>query len=267
MVLGRCHHMRPSRVCFCGRQKCATEMKKIGLEVNLSKCEVINMSYPVDKFKELVMTLASDPSGLKRTELADMELLGSAILDQAVKKAIANKLHTYHLMTHHLQQLDTHTGVFLLKNVFSLPHLHILLRSSSCYHHSDDLAVYKECTRNTAELIYNVQFDDTGWKQAKLPVRFGGLGLRSAGDLTLPAYLSSRESCRHLSAILPPQSDPLVKSADDVITTWTSSGLKIQDDPVRQSNWDSLFCSAQIAALKPILNQHRLPLVRSQELG
>ena len=43
-----------------------------------------------------------------------------------------------------------------------------------------------------------------------------------------------------------------------VIKTSTSSGLRVPDDPVRQSNLDSLFCSALIAALKPILSQHRL---------
>ena len=151
---------------------------------------------------------------------SDMELLGSAILDQAVKKAIANKLHTYHLMTHRLQQLDTHTGFFILKNAFSLPRLLFLLRSSPCYRHSDDLAPYDECTRTTAESNFNVQFDDTGWKQAKLPVRFGGLRHRFAGDQALPAYLSSRESCRRLVyAILPPPSDRSVECAADVITT------------------------------------------------
>ena len=133
-----------------------------------------------------------------------------------------------------------------------------LLRSSTCYRHLDVLAAYDKCTRNTTESICNVQIDDTGWKQAKLPVRFGGIRLRSAGDLDLPAYLSSRETRQRLvSAILPPPSDPSVESADDVITTWTSSDLKIPDDPVNQSNWDSLFCSAQVAALKPILNQRR----------
>ena len=161
-----------------------------------------------------------------------------------MKKAITKTLHTYHLMTHRLHQLDTYTGFFLLKNVFSLPHLLFLLCSSPCYRPSDDLAAYGECTRDrrvnqssTAESICNVQFDHTGWKQAELSFRFGGLGLRSADDQALPAYLSSRESCRRLvSAILPPPSDPSVESADDAITTWTSSSLKIPDDPFRQSN-------------------------------
>ena len=172
-----------------------------------------------------------------------MKLLSSAIIDQAVKETIANKLYTHHLMTHRLQQLDTHhlmthrlqqldthhlmthrlqqldthhlmthrlhqldtrTGFFLLKNAFSLPRLPYLLRSSPCYLESDDLATYDECTRNTAESICNVQFEDTGSKQAKLHARFGGLGLRSAGDLTLQAYCSRDiRSVRRVNACLP----------------------------------------------------------------
>ena len=150
---------------FADIRKCVTELKKIGLEVNQSKCEGINMCYPVDEFTELVTTLASDLPGLKRTELADMELLGSAILDQALENEIAQKLHTYLLISHRLQQLDTHTGLFLLKNAFSHPRLLFLLWSSHCYRHSDDLAACDERTRSTAETICNVQLDDTGWKQ------------------------------------------------------------------------------------------------------
>ena len=155
----------PTESVFADIRKCVTEFKKIGLEVNQSKCEGINMCYPVDEFTELMTTLASDLPGLKRTELADMELLGSAILDQALKNEIADKLHTYLLISLRLHQLDTHTGLFLLKNAFSLPRFLFLLWSLPCYRHSDDIAVYDECTRNTAESFCNVQLDDTGWKQ------------------------------------------------------------------------------------------------------
>ena len=34
--------------CFWDVHKCVTGLKKIGLEVNLSRCEVINTSYPDD---------------------------------------------------------------------------------------------------------------------------------------------------------------------------------------------------------------------------
>ena len=83
-------------------RNCVTKSKKICLQVNPSKCEINDISYPDDEFTEQVTTLASDLSGLKWTELADVELLGSTILQQAEKKAIPNKLHNYHPMTHRL---------------------------------------------------------------------------------------------------------------------------------------------------------------------
>ena len=110
----------PAESVFADIRKCVTELKKMGLKDNPAKCEIINMSYPVNEFTELVMTLASDLPGLKILKLADMELLSSVNIDQAVKKAIANKLHTYHLMTHHLQQLDTCTRVSFFSRMLSL---------------------------------------------------------------------------------------------------------------------------------------------------
>ena len=108
----------------------------------------------------------------------------------------------------------------------------------------------------TQQSICYAQFDDTGWKQIKQPVRFGGIGLRSANDLTTPAYLSSRQYFRRLvSTILSPPSEPRVENTDDVITSHT---LNIPDDHVRQSHWDSLLCFAKVAVLKRILNQYRL---------
>ena len=46
--------------------------------------------------------------------------------------------------------------------------------------------------RSTTEALCNIHFDDNSWSQAKHPVRYGGLGLRTAADLALPAFLSSR---------------------------------------------------------------------------
>ena len=43
---------------FADVKKCVTELKKIGLKGNPSKCDVINMRYQVDEFTKLVMTLA-----------------------------------------------------------------------------------------------------------------------------------------------------------------------------------------------------------------
>ena len=39
--------------------------------------------------------------------------------------------------------------------------------------------------------IINIQLDNEMWMQASLPINSGGLGIRKACDLALPAYLSS----------------------------------------------------------------------------
>ena len=141
------------------------------------------MSYLVDEFTEIVTTLSSSLPCLRTTERVHMD-----ILDQTVRIAIASELHTYHLMAHRLQQLDTHAGFSLLKKAFSPHHLLFLVRSSPYYRHSDDLTPYDECTRNTAESICNVQFVDTGWKRARQPVGLGRLGFWST--LSLPVCTS-----------------------------------------------------------------------------
>ena len=56
----------------------------------------------------------------------------------------------------------------------------------------------------------NVELSDDAWTQAMLPVADGGLGIRRATDIALPAYLSSvagshalisQQLPRHLHAI------------------------------------------------------------------
>ena len=62
--------------------RCATQLVKIGFDVYPSKCEIINMCYPVDEFTKLVRILASGLPGFRRTKLADVEIVCSDILDQ-----------------------------------------------------------------------------------------------------------------------------------------------------------------------------------------
>ena len=50
----------PAESVFSDVRKCVTDLNNIGLEVHPSKCEVINMSYPVEEFTELVTTLTPD---------------------------------------------------------------------------------------------------------------------------------------------------------------------------------------------------------------
>ena len=75
-----------------------------------------------------------------------------------------------------------------LRNAFSIHRLLLALRSAPCHHHPELLAEYDVITRSTTEALCNIHFDDNSWSQAKLPVRYGDLGLRTAADLVLPCF-------------------------------------------------------------------------------
>ena len=45
--------------------------------------------------------------------------------------------------------------------------------------------------RSTLQSVLNIALSDESWDQAILPVANGGLGIRRATDIALPAFLSS----------------------------------------------------------------------------
>jgi len=53
--------------------------------------------------------------------------------------------------------------------------------------------------RSILEIITNTKLDVISWRQASLPLSFGGLGIRKATDLAYPAYLSSIHQSAKLS--------------------------------------------------------------------
>ena len=51
--------------------------------------------------------------------------------------------------------------------------------------------MYEEELRKILQSILNVTLDEKAWTQCTLPVAKGGLGIRLASDVALPAFLSS----------------------------------------------------------------------------
>ena len=151
--------------------------------------------------------------------------------------------------------LDGHPGLFLLKNAFSLPRLLLTLRSAPC--HPELLAEYDVITRLTTEALCNIHLDDNSWSQAKLPFRYGGLGLCTAEDLALPAFLSSRtESISLVNEILRQPTNK--QEDDDEVRAWLDQNLVLPSNAHKQRNWDDIQCSSAVTTLVPVLNQHRL---------
>ena len=221
-------------------QRCITGLKRIGLIVNPKKTEIINVGLAAGKFSRVVNSFNELLPEIKVTVLTKMELLGFPILADATRCCIVKKLSEYKRINDRILLFDGHPGHILLKNAFSTPpHLLLNLRSAPCHHHPELLAEYDVITRSTTEALCNINFDDNSWSQAKLPVRYGGLGLRTAADLALPAFLSSRAvSIRLVNDILRQPTNK--QEDDDEVRAWLDQNLVLPSNAHKQRNWDDI---------------------------
>jgi hypothetical protein len=118
-------------------------------------------------------------------------LLGAPVGDEtSVDTVLHSKLVEFRRLAGRLITLNAHDALFLLKNCFGLPKLLYTLRCAACYK-STVLREFDGVIQHTLKIILNVDLADDVWTQATLPVSSGGLGVRLATDLALPAFLSS----------------------------------------------------------------------------
>ena len=174
---------------------------------------------------------------------SDACLLGSPIGDiESVSSSIAEKIRLLGVMGERLQHLDAHIAILLFRHSFAIPKLLYTLRTSPCFL-SPNLALYDDRLRSIVGAITNINFEPNtpAWTQASLPVKYGGLGFRSAVQLAPSAFMAaSSDLARH---IVPShlQSLPLPYT-DEAVALW-SQGHE-QSPPVgsaafRQKSWDA----------------------------
>ena len=97
-----------------------------------------------------------------------------------------------------------------------------MLQTAPCFL-SPELQAYDELLRSVTSSITNISFQDSdpAWTQALLPVKHGGLRIRSAIQLAPSAFLASAAGSSGLvSHINTLQQDPLVARAD-ALTRWS----------------------------------------------
>ena len=94
---------------------------------------------------------------------------------------------------------DPHTEFALLRSCLSLPKLSFLLRVVDTSGHRHLLQEFDQVTREGLIRILGTPVNDRAWKQAKLPVSMGGLGLRGAEDHGPTTYAASVLSSKLLT--------------------------------------------------------------------
>ena len=136
--------------------------------------------------------------------------------------------------------------VALFQHSFAILKLQYLLRTAPCYQ-PKALAKYDNTLRSIMGKVTNsaVMSDDRAWIQATLPVKLGGLGMRSAVEVASSAYLDSLHTTSTLvETILPLNMSSTTPSLlGDALSCW-SEGHDFQspdgDDAHRQKSWDQL---------------------------
>ncbi|XP_029654080.1 uncharacterized protein LOC115227355 [Octopus sinensis] len=230
----------------------------VGLILNTSKSEIINFGFSRDEFEVIVSSFIEIIPGASITPSISLEILGCPLTDGGIKDALETKEMLLEKTFVRLNLLDSHTAFFLLKNALGIQKLNHVLRGSPCFLENDQLHSINVLFRKTTERIIKIKFDDQGWKQASLPVSFGGLGIRNPTDVSRPAFLSSLYSSQTLVQkilhLLPESSLPKMTAYFD---SWSAKESKLPSDFCSQKSYDKIVCEGRFVSLLKTSNQHR----------
>jgi hypothetical protein len=106
-----------------------TEAKKIGLEVNKAKCELI--------LGAEVEAMNIPEAGIKILARDEMFLLGSGLNDPSTKGLIQQKQRELKIIFNKLAILPSHYALHVLRNCYTAPKIMHVLRTAPCF--NDDM--------------------------------------------------------------------------------------------------------------------------------
>jgi hypothetical protein len=222
------------------------EAAAIGLALNHSKCEVIGLNN--------INREAWQLTGFNFIEcsLENATLLGTPIHSSGIDQALAAKNEQLEVMIKKLSFLPAHSALFLLKNAFAIPKLLYILRTAPCSI-SAELLHFDVIIRSTLSSLLNIELSSSAWNQATLPLRWGGIGVRSAHRLAPSAFLASAAGATDLLSLLLPSrvlisDDAAVNQSMELWKEMSGVVPPTGTDINLQRCWDEAICST--AAIK-----------------
>ena len=102
------------------------------------------------------------------------------------RQKVTEKKGELETMIDRLAVLPAHQALFLLKNCLATPKLTYILHCAPVYRCAESLASFDQAVRRGLEMVTNTKLEDNAWAQASLPVKHGGLGIRTSADVALP---------------------------------------------------------------------------------
>lgn len=237
----------------------------VGLVINRSKCEIIGHT---DETRAL---FADYNIILPETNSEAATLLGAPLFPgQTLDSVLGSKRLELQLLTNRLSLMPSHDSLYLLRNILTAPRLMFLLRTAPCAN-SPELLQYDEVVREALSTTLNIDLADNRWNQASLPIRWGGLGIRSVAMLAPSAYLASAASTTELTSSLLPSHLRDIKDSHTpaALIEWSSfmsSPSSTLPPPASkvQRDWDNPCCRVQYEKL---LNDATDPVDRARLLA
>lgn len=132
----------------------------------------------------------------------ELELLGSPLHENGMESFTRRKFEKMLVLINRLPTLQSHYAYFMLKNCLAIPKMVYLLRCTPLWKFQNLLNEIDIQLKNAMESIANVQMNTDQWIQSSLPVNYGGLGIRSLLEISLPAYLASVNGVKDIVSTL-----------------------------------------------------------------
>ena len=162
-----------------------TEGEAIVLFLNNENCEIISRS----DTSNLTQAGTFYKFAILRPE--DSTLLGTPLSrGSALDLCLEDKISKLRYAISRLRLLPAQEALIILRSSFSTPRLMHVLRCSPCFGHHL-LPKHDTVLREGLSAIVNIHMSDIYWLQASISVKSGGLGIRRAVSLALPAFLAS----------------------------------------------------------------------------
>ena len=161
------------------------EAAAIGLRLNHTKCEVIGLS------PQGLTAWSPTGQSFVQCEVEDASLLGAPLHVQRLDKAIEEKCEALERALTRLKHMSAHEAIYILRNSLSVPRLQYILRCAPSFM-STLTSKFDDLVLQALSSCANIEMNGAARAQAQLPVRWGGLGLRSAAHLAPSAFRISR---------------------------------------------------------------------------
>ena len=156
----------------------------LGLSLNKRKCEIIGHS------SDSCLNIQRSYCDFTIVEPSQAFLLGAPLAEEGVVTSLDIRTQWLVNMKTRLEFLYSHAGFVLLRYSFLMPRLLYLLRCAPCFN-APNLNDFDVLQREILCMVLNITINDNQWTQVSLPVRYGGLGIRSAVEVAPSAFLSS----------------------------------------------------------------------------